>query len=681
MKNPVTSSKAPPPRRLPWIFLRLVHPLAALLIVSPFAPAQNLQWARNMGGTAADHGHGIAVDGADNVYSAGYFNGTADFDPGSGTYNMTSAGISDVFISKLDASGNFVWAGQLGGTADDIGYAIAVDNSGLVVTGYFEGTADFDPGSGTYNLTSTGGRDIFICKLSLGGNLLWAVQFGSAFSEQGRAITIGSSGDIYTTGFFAGTIDFDPGAGSFNLSSTGGSDVFISVLTSSGGFLTALRMGGAGMSVGRGLAVDSSGSIYVCGYFAATVDFDPGATTYNLTALVGEDGFVAKLNASGGFQWAISIPGNSAVQGDQAFGVVPDSQGNVHVTGRFWGTADFDPGPGVFNLVSAGTADIFILKLDASGGLVWAKRIGSNNGDEGNSIALDSANNVYTTGHFSLTVDFDPGPGTYNLNAAASYEIFVCKLDAGGNFVWAVQLGNVPAGDIGWSIVVKACDVYTAGAFLNTADFDPGPGVFYLIAAGTWDAFVCKLDCGLLLPIQTISFEVLAEEETRSALCAWETSADLSCDRFEVQRSSDGSAFASIGVIPLSSASNCPVKQEFTDEEPLPGISYYRLCRKDHRGMISYSPVRRLVMPDEGVIRLDVISGRAPITYLISASESSEGVLAIFDATGRRVWSSEITFIEGITRREIDVHLRAGIYHIVLQHAGCQEASASFVVL
>jgi hypothetical protein len=127
----------------------------------------------------------IALDDSAYIYTTGNFNGTADFDPGSGTYNLNSGGILDIFVSKLNKSGNFVWAAKLGGSADyEEGCGITTDKHGSVyATGYFEGTADFDPGTSSYNLTSAGGRDIFVCKLSRLGKFEWAKKMGSAADE------------------------------------------------------------------------------------------------------------------------------------------------------------------------------------------------------------------------------------------------------------------------------------------------------------------------------------------------------------------------------------------------------------------------------------------------------------------------------------------------------------------
>src|SRR5262249_35059692 len=159
-------------------------------------------WARQLGGTSNDQGDGVAVDASSNVLITGFFDGTADFDPGSGTSSLTGFGSNDIFVSKLDSSGNFVWARQLGGMSQEQGNSITVDASGNVLTtGTFGGTADFDPGSGTSNLTGIGSTDIFVSKLDSSGNFVWARQLGGTSQEQGTGIAVDSLGNVLTTGF------------------------------------------------------------------------------------------------------------------------------------------------------------------------------------------------------------------------------------------------------------------------------------------------------------------------------------------------------------------------------------------------------------------------------------------------------------------------------------------------
>ena len=118
------------------------------------AQAPIFEWAKKIGSGSDDISNSIALDSFGNVYTTGSFIGTVDFDPGVGTFNLISLSYQNIFISKLDASGNFVWAKNIGGALDDCGYSIFIDSSGnIYTTGVFWGTADFDPGLGTYNLT------------------------------------------------------------------------------------------------------------------------------------------------------------------------------------------------------------------------------------------------------------------------------------------------------------------------------------------------------------------------------------------------------------------------------------------------------------------------------------------------------------------------------------------------
>ena len=453
--------------------------------------AQTLEWAKSMGGTNWDEGLSITTDVSGNVYTIGKFQETVDFDPGAGTFNLTSSGSDDIFISKLDASGNFVWAKSMGGNSVIEGYSIALDASGNVyTTGYFNGTVDFDPGIGIFNIASAGGDEIFISKLDASGNFVWAKAMGGTIHDEGYSIAVDASGNVYTTGWFNVTADFDSGAGNFNLTSAGLADIFISKLDASGNFVWAKAIGEAAYDEGYFIAVDASGNVYTTGYFYGTADFDPGAGTFNLTSLGGRDIFISKLDSSGNFIWAKSMGGTGYNEG---YSIVVDVSGNVYTTGWFDGTADFDPGAGNFNLTSAGSVDIFISKLDVSGNFVWAKAMGGTASDRGQSIALDASDNVYTTGWFQGIADFDPGSGTFNLTSAGIGHIFISKLDASGNFVWAKAMGETDY-DYGYSIALDASgNVYTTGYFEGTVDFDPGIGTFNLTSIGSYDIFILKL--------------------------------------------------------------------------------------------------------------------------------------------------------------------------------------------
>ena len=231
-------------------------------------------------------------------------------------------------------------------------------------------------------------------------SLGWMKQVGGIGGDRGRDMVLDGAGNVYTTGVYANTVDFDPGPGIFNLTSTGGSQIFVSKLDTDGNFVWAKSMGGSGADSGQGLAVDAAGNVYITGGFTGTADFDPGPTTFTLTAATTTeyDIFIVKLNSLGDFAWAKGIVGGTWWDNGQDIAV--DASGNVHVVGRFYfqgGARDFDPGPGTFFL-TAGQEDVFILKLDTNGNFVWAKDFGAGSlENRGYSIVLDATGNVYTT--------------------------------------------------------------------------------------------------------------------------------------------------------------------------------------------------------------------------------------------------------------------------------------------
>lgn len=474
-----------------------IYVIVIAILISVTTLAQpTFNWAKGMGGSNQDFGLAVAVDGSGNVYSTGYFQGTVDFDPGGGTYNLTSLGVSDVFISKLDANGNFVWAKQIGGTyCCDEAKSIAVDISGNVyVTGTFGSTVDFDPNAGVFNMSAASG-DAFILKLSGAGNFVFARELGNGVNPvYPQSIVVDGLGNIYTTGMFWSTADFDPGAGTVNMTPAGGLndyDVYVSKLNSSGNFVWAKQLGGTTQDYGYGITVDGSYNVYTVGYFNTTADFDPGAGTFNMTAAGSLDGFVSKLDASGNFVWAKQFAGTNSEYGN---GITNDAANNIYITGVFFSTTDFDPSAGTFNLTSVGASDAFITKLDASGNFVFAKQIGGTLGEVGNKICLDSYGNIYTIGNFSSpSTDFDPGTGTFTLATNGSNDAFISKLDGAGNFLWAGNMGGT-SNENGNSIVVDAlANIYTAGVFSSTlADFDASPNTYTLSTVNQQDIFVTK---------------------------------------------------------------------------------------------------------------------------------------------------------------------------------------------
>ena len=351
------------------------------------------QWTTTFGGASGDRGRSVAVDGSGNVYTTGYFEGTVNFGAG----NVTSAGNNDVFVTKLNSSGAHQWTTTYGhnGATNDIGYEVTVDGSGNVyVTGIFAGTVDFGAG----DVTSAGNGDVFVTKLNSSGAHQWTTTIGGASTDSGYGVAVDGSGNVYVTGIFAGTVDF--GAG--NVTSAGGFDVFVTKLNSSGAHQWTTTFGGTSDDNGYGVAVDGSGNVYVTGNFRNTVNFGAG----NVTSAGNYDGFVTKLNAAGAHQWTTTF--GSGVSGDGGRSVAVDGSGNVYTTGYFEGTVDFGAG----DVTSNGNRDVFVTKLNSSGAHQWTNTLGGTASEVGEGVAVDGSGNVHVTGNFENTVDFGAGDVT-----------------------------------------------------------------------------------------------------------------------------------------------------------------------------------------------------------------------------------------------------------------------------
>jgi hypothetical protein len=485
--------------------------LFSLLIFNYISAAQSpdWQWEKRMGSLYTDDGRSIAVDGFGNVYTTGGFQGMADFDPGSGVYNMfvsNFGGISNLFVSKLDATGNFVWAKSVGNEQNTAtGLGIRLDHSGnIYVTGEYADTIDFDPDSiGVYNMIASGSSDVFLLKLDSSGAFIWAKQFDGPDFVESYGIDLDNDGNIYTVGAFSGTVDFDPDVNSiYSMTAASLHDIFICKTDSGGNFIWAKQISGTGvMGENVWISVDVNGNVYTTGWFEGTIDFDPGPGVFNLISAY-IDIYISRLDSGGNFVWVKSFADSSA----GGVGITVDNAGFVYCTGTFSGTVDFDPGPGVANLVDVGNvADVFLLKLNSNGEYVWAKRMGGPDADEGFSVATDADGNVYSTGLFTSTADFDPDSlASFLLYNASTHwwDVFVSKLDASGNFVWAKALTG-PAHD--WSTELVIGDsglVYIVGSFKSPVlMFDSIPLVN--TGASANDIWVAKLNSSLSTEVKS----------------------------------------------------------------------------------------------------------------------------------------------------------------------------------
>lgn len=390
---------------------------------------------------------------------------------------------------------NFGWARAFGGSVHgyDVGRSIVTDSLGNVyTTGVFEGTVDFDPGPAIQSLTSSGFYDVFILKLDSLGNFVWVKAISGSNYQRVESMVIDGSGNLYLTGSHKDTTDFGTGLVSHKVFAFD-EDIFILKLDTLGDLFWVKSLEGIGTDQGTDIVVDEYGDVYIGGFFFQVVDFDPGVGILNFYSIGSSiDAFIAKYNSNGELLWARKLGNNG---GDRVYSIDVDSSGNIYAVGSFEGTVDFDPGIATYNIISAGSEDIFIWKLDSLGNFSWANGHGSPFLDRAIAVCLDASGNPIISGTYRDTVDFDPGFGVWNFGSSiATPNMFVQKLDSNGDLKWVKNVSG-PDYEVPEAISQdNSGNIFISGGFGSIANFNPSAKPRYMASIGSMDIFLLKLD-------------------------------------------------------------------------------------------------------------------------------------------------------------------------------------------
>lgn len=470
--------------------------LACLLVslsVSQKSSAQELEWAVQIGANNTQIARSVAVDNEGNVYTCGDFGGTVDFDPGPNTHNI-KANNADVFIQKLDANGNFMWATSISGSMEVHSFSLTLDElKNVYVTGYFNGTADMDPGSPVMNVSSNGNEDIFIQKLDSKGDFIWAKSIGGIGADYGHALTVDKDYNVFITGIFQGTVDFDPGTKTSNkISSNQSGNCYFLKLNSNGEYSWVETISASGHSQGVSLATDNDGNLYTTGGFrGSSANVGNGSSSVNLFNHGLNDIFITKHNSQGALLWAQSLGGSDV---DRGYAIVVAPSNHIYIGGFFEGTVDFNDGAQIDELTGMGDEDGFILKLDLNGNYIWSKMIGGELGeDRVKKLSLDQFGNVLASGYFSETADFNPGVMEEIKTSKGGFDAYVLMLNKDGEFLWVETYGGIED-DVSRCATGHGGDLYIAGHFRENMDVDPSTTTYNLNCSSsvTYDGYVIK---------------------------------------------------------------------------------------------------------------------------------------------------------------------------------------------
>ncbi|MEN3324616.1 T9SS type A sorting domain-containing protein [Mariniflexile soesokkakense] len=364
----------------------------------------------------------------------------------------------------------FNWAGTYGGQSHDVVYKIHVDHEGNIYsTGFYNDNCDFDPTEGSYILEHSFDADIFVSKINKNGELVWAKSIGGLANDSGKYITTDTEGNVYITGTFEETVDFDSGAGTFLLTSSGQTDVFILKLDKNGNFIWAKSFEGEDIEQTAGIGLDHFGNIYIAGDFHGTVDFDPSTSIFSLTPKKDGEGYLAKLSTNGDFIWAKQFGGPGIVTTMKVL-----NDGSTYISGLFDETADFNPDNHVdfFLTVPDNYHGLYLLQLNSDGNFIKANTIATTDFQCFTmDLDLDSEGAVIMTGYFSGKIQFEVPDSSISSDILRMYyNSFVVKVNPNGQNEWAKLLSSDLGFNTAMALAINKQDEaliygYYAGSF------------------------------------------------------------------------------------------------------------------------------------------------------------------------------------------------------------------------
>ena len=424
----------------------------------------------------SETGYGVSVASDPNgrVLLLGAFSEPVDFDPGPGDATVSPTG-SDGYLAFYSEDGFFLEVLVLRAIVGSVSPTTAsfADDGSFVLSGWFSGTADFDPGPGEH-VYSVGGYSRFVARFNAVGELQFAFPLMIEVFGRRDDVIPGDTDYTLVAGTFEGTIDLDPGPSEALITSTNSTAVVVATYDSAGAYLSAFVLRADEEAISYQLSADPTGGFAIVGYAESDVDFDPGPQTVTLEI---DGSYIARYDFGGSFRELDPLPPLPRYSfADTDFGV----DGSVVITGTMGSPTDFDVGPGSHVLAAVGLDASYIARYDANHALIYAFLIEGDIdvlaiADAGVDVELTASNAVIATGYFTGEADFDPGPGTYL--QTGSFTSYVARYSEAGDLEYAFTLDSCcGAGKSSPTLALGLETFVVSGWFHEDLDVDPGPG-------------------------------------------------------------------------------------------------------------------------------------------------------------------------------------------------------------
>jgi hypothetical protein len=351
---------------------------------------------------------------------------------------------SSAIQSKAQDSQGWKQLQHIGGSGSDFTYAITTDSQQrLIVTSNAYSELSF-PGT---TLPNGGNGDGVVVRYATDGSFEWASHTSGSGDEIIYDVATDHDGNVYIAGKFTGTTQF---GSTYTGISSGGSDLFVAKLDQTGAWMWVRTIGGENNDFARGITVDPQGRVTISGQVSGelTIDGDAVKTTNN------SDILFAQWDASGTLQWYKMTGGSSETY---PYKVVSDKDGNLYAAGQFNNTVTFDSQ----EMTSSGYYDVYILKMDAAGSVIWTQQSKGYYSEQAYDLAVNDNGQVFITGYFSDKADF----GSTQVDSRGADDIYLAKLDADGSYLWATSGGGT-----GWDYA-RSVTLNRRGNPVITGDF------------------------------------------------------------------------------------------------------------------------------------------------------------------------------------------------------------------
>ncbi len=472
--------------------------------IDPTVELQRLAFSTFLGGTGNEQGDDLVVDRMGNIYVTGSTR-SAGFPTTAGVFDPSFAAADDVFVTKLAGSGaSLIYSTFIGDSGNESGTGIDIDDSGQVYLTGPTSSPGFPTTPGAYDTSFNGNTDIFVLKLSAGGNaLVYSTFIGSGGFDESVDLVRDSSNNVIVAGrSVSGNPVYPTTANAFDTSFNGTNDVIVSKLAASGAnLLYSTFLGGSANDAANAMALGADGQVYVTGFSAASgasaTDYPTTPGAFQTLHAGQNDIFVSRINTAqsgaASLVYSTFIGGTSS---DSANGIALDPAGNAVIAGMVLSGGGYPIVVGAYDNSPNGALDVVVTALNPTGSaLVYSTYIGGSGSEVASAIQTDRAGNTHLTGYtIDAAVDYPTTAGAYSVTHAGGHDVFMSKLSANGSTLqYSTLIGGLGDDDGQGLALDSAGNVYLTGQTAFSGTQFPTTLIGYQVSnGGSIDAFVSK---------------------------------------------------------------------------------------------------------------------------------------------------------------------------------------------